>query len=220
MKNIKLKIQEAQDKVQRLLKINNMPEKQDPRGNAKNKNTWAMSGKIRFKLKLSKKSSIFATLKLKVKLEGKKMTPLILHPTDTSQWYSLIIEAEAQINVNLNIDTESYLVFLLMRSSKSTLWLDSSVGMDFMHAMQHSGQIQKTMLIDVGDKSLLVSGFFPELAQKKRLDPNYFIQIGQIAYASVGSLPDEPQHQLYQDLSQQFLTLKTILHQARQLFSS
>jgi len=71
------------------------------------------------------------------------MTPLILHPTDTSQWYSLIIEAEAQINVNLNIDTESYLVFLLMRSSKSTLWLDSSVGMDFMHAMQHSGQIQK-----------------------------------------------------------------------------
>jgi hypothetical protein len=155
-----------------------------------------------------------------VKLEGKKMTPLILHPTDTSQWYSLIIEAEAQINVNLNIDTESYLVFLLMRSSKSTLWLDSSVGMDFMHAMQHSGQIQKTMLIDVGDKSLLVSGFFPELAQKKRLDPNYFIQIGQIAYASVGSLPDEPQHQLYQDLSQQFLTLKTILHQARQLFSS
>ena len=148
------------------------------------------------------------------------MTPLILHPTDTSQWYSLIIEAEAQMNINLNIDTESYLVFLLMRSSKSTLWLDSSVGMDLMHAMQHSGQIQKTMLIDVGDKSLLVSGFFPELVHKKRLDPNYFIQIGQIAYASVGGLPDEPQHQLYQELSQQFLTLKTILHQARQLFSS
>jgi hypothetical protein len=147
------------------------------------------------------------------------MAALILHPTDTSQWYSLIIEAEAHININLNIDTESYLVFLLMRSSKSTLWLDSSIGMDFMHALQQSGQIQKTKLIDVGDKSLLVSGFFPEFAQKKRLDPNYFTQIGQIAYASVGCLADDSQNQLYQSLSQQFLTLKTVLHQARKLFS-
>jgi hypothetical protein len=148
------------------------------------------------------------------------MNPLILHPTDTSQWYSLIIEAEAQINVNLEIDTESYLVFLLMRSSKSTLWLDSSVGMDLMQAMQESGQTQKTRLIDVGDKSLLVSGFFPELAQKRRVDLNYFTQIGQIAYASVGNIPDSAEFQLYQNLSHQFLTLQAILHKARKIFST
>lgn len=146
------------------------------------------------------------------------MTPLILHPTDTSQWYSLIIEAQSQINVNLNIDTESYLVFLLMRSSKSTEWLDSSVGMDFMHALEQSGQTQKTMLIDVGDKSLLVSGFFPELAIKRRVDLSYFTQIGQIAYASVSTLPDHPQYQLYHKLSEQFLTLQAILSKARTIF--
>ncbi len=148
------------------------------------------------------------------------MIPLILHPTDTSQWYSLIIEAQSQINVNLHIDTESYLVFLLMRSSKSTEWLDSSVGMDFMHALQQSGQTQKTLLIDVGDKSLLVSGFFPELAMKRRVDLNYFTQIGQIAYASVSALPDHPQYQLYHALSEQFLTLQAILNKARTIFQS
>lgn len=146
------------------------------------------------------------------------MTTLILHPTVTSQWYSLIIEAEAQINVNLNTDTESYLVFLLMRSSESTNWLHSSIGMDFMQAMQHSGQIQKTMLIDVGDKGLLVSGFFPELALKRRVDLNYFTQIGQMAYASVAGPFEARENQLYQELSEQFLTLQAILKQARSLF--
>lgn len=146
------------------------------------------------------------------------MTTLILHPTVTSQWYSLIMEAQAQINVNLQTDTESYLVFLLMRSSESTCWLDSSIGMDFMQAMQLSGQIQKTMLIDVGDKSLLVSGFFPELALKRRVDLNYFTQIGQMAYASVANPFEAPENQLYQELSQQFLTLQAILKQARSLF--
>lgn len=148
------------------------------------------------------------------------MTTLILHPTVTSQWYSLIMEAQAQININLQTDTESYLVFLLMRSSESTHWLDTSIGMDFMQAMQHSGQTQKTMLIDVGDKGLLVSGFFPELALKRRVDLNYFTQIGQMAYASAANPFEAPENQLYQELSQQFLTLKAILKQARSLFHS
>lgn len=147
------------------------------------------------------------------------MKTLILHPTVTSQWYSLIIKAQAQINVNLKTDTESYLVFLLMRSSESTNWIDSSIGMDFMQAMQHSGQMQKSMLIDVGDKGLLVSGFFPELAQKRRVDLNYFTQIGQMAYASVASPFDAPENQLYQELSNEFLTLQAILQQARHLFA-
>lgn len=147
------------------------------------------------------------------------MSTLILNPTVTSQWYSLIIEAEAQINVNLNTDTESYLVFLLMRSSESTGWLDSSIGMDLMQAMQHSGQLQKTMLIDIGDKGLLVSGFFPELARKRRVDLNYFTQIGQMAYASVAGPQEARENQLYQELSQEFLTLQAILKQARKVFN-
>ena len=64
------------------------------------------------------------------------MTTLILQPTDTSQWYTLIIEAQSKSQIILPEDTESYLVFLLMRSSTNTIWLDAIIGMDYMLALQ------------------------------------------------------------------------------------
>jgi hypothetical protein len=146
------------------------------------------------------------------------MKSLILNPTDTSQWYTLILEAESKSQINLNVDTESYLVFLLMRSSRSTVWLDSILGIELMDALQQKGHQQKQMLMDIGDKSLLLSGFFSENVLKRKLDPMYFVKIGQIAYASVGAFPDESQHQLYKNLSENFLNLKEILKQAKQIY--
>jgi hypothetical protein len=145
------------------------------------------------------------------------MKPLILHPTDTSQWYSLIMEAQEAANISLTEDTESYLVFLLMRSSKTTAWLDSIVGFDLIHALEKKGRQQKQLLLDVGDKSLLISGFFPELVAKKQLDPMYLVHIGQIAYASVGAYPDEPAQKLYYMLSDQFTTLQSLLKTAKNI---
>jgi hypothetical protein len=145
------------------------------------------------------------------------MQPLILHPTDTSQWYSLIMEAQVQSKINLPVDTESYLVFLLMRSSKTTDWLDSIIGVDLIHALEKKGRQQKQLLLEVGDKSLLLSGFFPELVAKRKLDPMYFVHIGQIAYASVGAYPDEPAQKLYCTLSDQFLTLQSLLKTAKNI---
>lgn len=139
------------------------------------------------------------------------MKPLILHPTDTSQWYSLLMEAQALSNIFLPVDTESYLVFLLMRSSKNTTWLDSIIGMDLLHALEKKGQQQKQLLLDVGDKSLLLSGFFPEQLSKRQLDPMYFVHMGQMAYASVGAHPEETAPQLYYMLSEQFIVLQSLL---------
>ena len=148
------------------------------------------------------------------------MKSLILNPTDTSQWYSLILEAESITKINLDIDSESYLVFLLMRSSRSTAWLDSLIGVELMDALQQKGQKKKQMLLDVGDKSLLFSGFFPEHVIKRKIDPMYFIQLGQIAYASVSSFPDESKNKLYKDLSDNFLCLRELLIGARKIYQT
>ena len=47
------------------------------------------------------------------------MKNLILHPTDISQWYALVTEAEVATHQNLTEDTESYLVFLLQRFAQT-----------------------------------------------------------------------------------------------------
>ena len=48
------------------------------------------------------------------------MNKLILHPTDISQWHALVNEAQAATRLILNENTESYLVFLLMRFSQGS----------------------------------------------------------------------------------------------------
>ncbi len=148
------------------------------------------------------------------------MNSLILHPTDTSQWYTLVAEAESATKISLDVDIESYLVFLLMRSSHSTVWLDSVLGVELMDALELKGHQQKHRLLDIGDKSLLFSGFFTENTIKRKLDPMYFIKIGQIAYASVGAHPDELDRQLYQNLSKKFLKLKDILQHVKTIYFS
>lgn len=148
------------------------------------------------------------------------MKSLILHPTDTSQWYSLILEAQSEAKICLSESSESYLVFLMMRSSQNTIWLDSIIGMDLMQALQLKGRQQKQMLVEIGDKSLLLSGFFPELVIKRQLTPQYYVNIGQIAYANVGNYADIREYELYQELSERFISLQQILEKARTLFQS
>lgn len=143
------------------------------------------------------------------------MNKIILHPTETSQWHALVNEAQAASRLILNEDTESYLVFLLMRFAHETQWVESVVAFDFLHAMQASRAAKTELLREVGDKSLLFSGLFSEMAQK-RVGMNYFTDLGQAAYLSVGELYDEPQvAKLYYELSQQFLMMQQVLQTIR-----
>ena len=143
------------------------------------------------------------------------MKTLILHPTELSQWHALVNEAQASSRLILNENTESYLVFLLMRFVQEPQLLDSVVALDFLHALSATRRGKMALLRDVGDKSLLFSGLFSEMAQKK-VSLNYFIDLGQAAYLSVGELHDEPQSAgLYYELSHEFLTMQRILQAMR-----
>lgn len=143
------------------------------------------------------------------------MDKLVLHPTDTSQWYALVNEAQAETRLILNESTESYLVFLLMRFSMASRLIDSILAMDFLNSMKCTGKHQLELLRDVGDKSLLFCGLFPGMAQRRRVSINYFVGIGQTAYLAVSELQDKPGSDLYFQLSDQFIDLQKILQAMR-----
>lgn len=144
------------------------------------------------------------------------MKQLILHPTAVSQWHALVNEAQASTRLVLNENVESYLVFLLMRFTQTTQLLDSVVALDFLNSLQNPRRIKTDLLRDVGDKSLLFSGLFPGIAEKKRVSLHYFTDLGQAAYLSVGEMYEEPQVAgLYYELSQKFLVLQQILNAMR-----
>lgn len=143
------------------------------------------------------------------------MNKLILHPTETSQWYALVNEAQASTRLILNESTESYLVFLLMRFSQGSRLMESVIALDFLQSMNVSGQRQVNLLRDVGDKSLLFCGLFPGIAERRQLSLSYFSDMGQSAYLTVGELQEKQLGELYFQLSAQFVTMQNILQAMR-----
>jgi hypothetical protein len=139
------------------------------------------------------------------------MSQLILHPTDMSQWHALINEAQASTQLILPENTESYLVFLLMRFSHTPELAESVLALDFLDAMQERGSHQIEHLREIGDKSLLLSGLFPGIAEKRHVTLTYFTDMGQAAYLTVSEL-EAAEAELFHELSAQFLTLQNILN--------
>lgn len=147
------------------------------------------------------------------------MNKLILHPTDICQWHALVNEAQAATRLVLNENTESYLVFLLMRFSQGPKLINSIIALDFLDSMHQSKSRQVHLLREVGDKSLLFCGLFPGMAKKRHVSLNYFSDMGQAAYLSVGELQERSNADLYFQLSEQFINLQQILQAMRSEFA-
>ncbi len=143
------------------------------------------------------------------------MKHLILHPTDMSQWYALVTEAQIATHLSLTENTESYLVFLLQRFSHTPAFLDSTIAVDFLNAMHGSTRYQIEHLIAVGDKSLLICGLFPGLAERRHVGLDYYSHMGQAAYLTASELQERASAELYVQLSESFGHLQKILQAIR-----
>jgi hypothetical protein len=143
------------------------------------------------------------------------MKSLVLHPTEISQWHALVYEAQATTQIILTENTESYLVFMMMRFTQTTQLLESVVSMDFLEAMQLSGKRRVEELQSVGDKSLILCGLFPGLADRRRVGLEYFSDMGQSAYLTVSELHESHLADLYYQLGHQFINLRQILQAMR-----
>ncbi|MEE9452315.1 MAG: hypothetical protein V3V61_06125 [Gammaproteobacteria bacterium] len=145
------------------------------------------------------------------------MKKLILNPTDTSQWHALVNEAQMVRSCTLAEDLESYLVFLLMRFMEQPKIASSVLAVDFIDGISAVGKARYDKLRDLGDKSLLFSGLFPDLAKKKRVNVNYFVEIGQSAYSTLSFNSEQNMAELFSALCNDFLTLRSVLQAMREL---
>jgi hypothetical protein len=143
------------------------------------------------------------------------MRHLVLLPTEISQWHALVNEAQVATRLLLNENTESYLVFLLMRFTQGPKLIESVIALDFLESMHAKRCHQMELLRDVGDKSLLFCGLFPGMAEKRRVSLNYFADMGQAAYLTIGEMHESQSGELYFQLSEQFLSLQQILRAMR-----
>lgn len=140
------------------------------------------------------------------------MQKIIIQPTEIAHWYSLVNEAQVLSDCDLGEEIESYLVFLLMRFHKNTSFVDSILALDFFASEQAKGSHKLNLYQELGDKSLLFSGLYPEQAHKRHVNLDYFIDMGRGAYATCASLDNENASALFYDLSIDFLKMRDVLY--------
>lgn len=145
------------------------------------------------------------------------MSRIILQPTITAQWQSLVQEAGHSRSFPLTEELESYLVFLLIRFMEKPEFIKSILALEFLEGAQNMPHQNREQLRDVGDKCLLISGLFPGRAQRKRVKISYFVNLGQSAYALLSDQSKKEIGELYKSLEAGFVSLMDVLHIIREM---
>ena len=122
-------------------------------------------------------------------------------------WQAMVREAGERTGHALDEDCESYLVFVLLRYQRESQLLSHTQALDWLHAQAQTGQLRADALRDVGDRCLLVAGLYPGLAQRRRVDVDYFVGLGRGAYMGVAEASRAAYAQLFEHLARAYRQL-------------
>ena len=139
----------------------------------------------------------------------------LLEPTTTAQWKRLLQQAEDKANCSLDEELESYLIFTLIRFTQNPDLACRALAPDFLHGINKLGQAREQQLRDVGDQCLLLSGLFPQRAEKRLVTIQYYVGMGQAAYDHLGQLMRQALANLYKQLAASFVQLMDVLQNIR-----
>jgi len=146
------------------------------------------------------------------------MDRLIVQPTILAEWHSLVNEAQLTSALELGEEVESYLVFLLMRFTTSPEVGTSIIAIEFLESLRLQGKYSREKLQVIGDKCLLFSGLFPELANRRRVKSDYYVDLGQSAYDRLSNLHIHPvTSEMFSSLCDGFINVVEILRTMRSI---
>lgn len=136
---------------------------------------------------------------------------LLLNSTPVALWYDIIHDAEMACSINLSHELESYLVFLLLRYSNKPELLRHIIATEFLKGAKLTANTRQIALQEVGDKCLLFSGLFPQIAERRLVKISYYVNMGQTAYDAISLCHND----IYDLLSTQFVTMMDVLQTVR-----
>ncbi len=145
---------------------------------------------------------------------------IVTEPTVSTQWQTLVMEAEEKANRTLDETLESYLVFTLMRFTQRPEILSGVMALEFLNSASEQGSRRHEGLRDVGDQCLLCSGLFPQNAQRKLVRISYFVNLGRSAYQQLHSDQRHAGYELYGQLASDFIAMMDVLLAMRSLDQS
>ncbi|MGB5397629.1 MAG: hypothetical protein WBN96_10815 [Gammaproteobacteria bacterium] len=145
---------------------------------------------------------------------------LILEPSALAQWHALVKQAEDSYGCHLDEAMESYLVFTLMRFMSHNKLGATALAADYLDAQNLPKSLRLDQLRDVGDQCLILSGLFPQRAEKRLVRVSYYVNMGRSAYHHLSGQIQQSTAELYRELAETFVTLMDLLQTIRGFNSS
>lgn len=139
----------------------------------------------------------------------------LMQGTQTQLWQTVIREGARRGGVRLDEDAESYLGFVLIRYLRDTQLASHTLALDWLQAHEERALARADALRDVGDRCLLIAGLFPQLATRRRVSEDYFIDLGGSAYRGVAEAARAGYAALFAQLARGFEQLVAALRHVR-----
>ena len=140
----------------------------------------------------------------------------ILDSSELSQWHALVREAEQDYGVQLDEAMQSYLVFTLMRFARNQQLNSHALAIDYLNTHHLPNNLRSEQLRNIGDQCLLVSGLYPQSAEKRLVGVTYYVDLGRSAYHHISTVTQKGIAELYQQLAESFILLMDLLQTIRQ----
>ncbi len=137
------------------------------------------------------------------------------HSSVDAFFYEVLSDALGRRHVEVSEPTESYLVGLLGEFVRSPI-CDEPLGLKWLESRHHSPGERVRTLKEVGDTTLYVAGFFAESLERKLVDSEYYIGLGEAAYGELAQrMGTSALSQIYEELAARFPEFVDVLTDVR-----
>ena len=107
--------------------------------------------------------------------------------------------------------TAFYVVHLLAGFLQKPAKDDEPLALRLVRALENDGARQRDSLREIGDVSLLISGFFSDSLRRKVVDLDYYVNIGGYAYTTLSQHEADTFSPVFAELADKFVDFVDVL---------
>ena len=143
--------------------------------------------------------------------------PLLGGQTPAEYFKDLVESALSRQHLRTNELTEYYLVDLLcrfMRPDRRIPFNDDTsepLALRLRRALESGGMEQRARLRNLGDFSLFTSGFFSDSLNRRSVDVDYYVSMGEYAYGSLSRRDTDAFGEVFTELAGKFVGYMDVL---------
>jgi hypothetical protein len=143
---------------------------------------------------------------------------VILPSNRLAEWYEMLQISKQHTGIMLDEHVESYVILTLDGYLQDQLITDYTLAIEFIEAINLKKTQSRSMLRDIGDRCLILSGLFERRSERLNVSSDYFCEIGQQAYLNLASfhkLHIDPE--LFWKMAKYFVSISKLLQSIRVL---